>query len=204
MPPHGGCHVAYAPWTIGVMTTSRASSRPSERAVEPRWRIGRRLRRTILMVHIISAGSWIGIDVIVGVLVLVGWFGRDPATRGIAYQALGLFVVWPMLTAGLVCLLSGLVLGLGSRWGLVRYWWVAVKLTLNLLICTLILLSLRPGMADVRAYGRDLSAGIPPHGSVSDLFFPPAVSLTALSLAVVLSVAKPWGRIRRQPTRTGG
>jgi hypothetical protein len=166
--------------------------------VEPRWRIGRRLRRTTLVVHIISAGSWIGIDVIVGVLVLVGRFGGDRATRGIAYQALGLFVVWPMLTAGLLSLISGIVLGLGSRWGLVRYWWVAVKRTLNLVLCTLILLLLQPGMAAVRAYGRDLSAGVPPQGSVSTLFFPPAVSLTALSLAVALSVTKPWGRIRRR------
>jgi hypothetical protein len=148
------------------------------------------------VVHLISAGAWIGIDVIVGVLVLAGRFGDDTAVRGIAYQALGLFVVWPMLIAGLTCLVSGLVLGMGTRWGLVRYWWVAAKLVLNILLCTLIIVALRPGMADVRAYGRDLSAGTPTHGSVSTLFFPPAVSLTVLSLAVVLAVVKPWGRIR--------
>jgi hypothetical protein len=154
------------------------------------------------VVHLVSAGAWIGIDVIVGVLVLAGRFAGDTATRGIAYQALGLFVVWPMLTAGLTCLASGLVLGLASPWGLLRYWWVAVKLVLNLVLCTLILVLLRPGMPDVRAYGRDLSTGTHPDGSVSTLFFPPAVSLTALSLAVVLAVFKPWGRIRAT-TRPG-
>ena len=35
------------------------------------------------------------------------------------------------------------------------------------------------------------------------LFFPPAVSLTALTVATVLAVAKPWGRIRPRQ-RTGG
>jgi hypothetical protein len=149
-----------------------------------------------LVVHLISAGAWIGIDVIVGVLVLAGRFGHDAAARGIAYQALGMFVVWPMLVAGLTCLASGLVLGVGTPWGLIRYWWVAAKLALNLVLCTLIIVVLRPGMADVRAYGRDLSAGAPTHGSVSTLFFPPAVSLTVLSLATVLAVFKPWGRIR--------
>jgi hypothetical protein len=170
--------------------------------VAPRWRMSRGLRRTTLVVHLVSAGAWIGIDVIVGVLVLAGWFGGDTAARGIAYQALGMFVVWPMLASGLICLVSGLVLGMGTRWGLVRYWWVAAKLVLNLVLCALILVVLQPGMDDVRAYGRDLSAGVPPDGSVSTLFFPPAVSLTVLSFATVLAVWKPWGRTRR-PARRG-
>jgi hypothetical protein len=33
---------------------------------------------------------------------------------------------------------------------------------------------------------------------VGDLVFPPIVSLTALSLATVLAVYKPWGRLRRR------
>jgi hypothetical protein len=175
-------------------TAPPASPRPG--AADPRWRLNRGIRRTTLVVHLVSGGAWIGIDVIVGVLVLAGWFGEDGATRGVAYQALGLFVVWPMLVAALTCLASGLVLGMGTRWGLVRYWWVAVKLVLNLAMCTLIILVLRPRMGEVRAYGRDLTAGHPAGGSISDLFFPPAVSLTVLSLASSLAVAKPWGRIR--------
>lgn len=150
------------------------------------------------MVHLVSAGAWIGIDVIVAVLVCTGRFAGDAATRGLAYQALGSFVVWPMLTSGLVCLASGLVLGLATRWGLLRYWWVVVKLVLNLALCTLILVLLRPGMSDVRAYGRHLSAGTPADGSMSTLFFPPAVSLTVLTLATVLAVYKPWGRTARR------
>ena len=186
--------------TSQTRESAGAPVRPSA-AMAPRWRMGRGLRRTTLVVHLISAGAWIGIDVIVGVLVLAGRFGGGTATRGIAYQALGLFVVWPMLTAGLTCLVTGLVLGMGTRWGLVRYWWVATKLVLNLLLCTLIVVVLQPGMDEVRAYGRDLSAGAPTDGSVSDLFFPPAVSLTVLSLATILAVWKPWGRTRRSARR---
>jgi hypothetical protein len=85
---------------------------------------------------------------------------------------------------------------MGTPWGLVRYWWAAVKLALNLVLSTLVIVALRPIMADVRAYGQDLSAGTPTDGSVSLLFYPPAVSLTALSFATVLAVFKPWGRIR--------
>ncbi|RKS68406.1 hypothetical protein BZB76_6670 [Actinomadura pelletieri DSM 43383] len=158
--------------------------------------LGRRWRKTVLVTHIVSAGAWIGIDVMVAVLVLTGRYGTDVEVRGLAYEALATFVVWPMLGSGLLCLLTGLILGSGTRWGLLRYWWVAVKLVLNLVLCTLILVALRPGMGEVGDYGRDLPGGASEPAAISNLFYPPAVSLTALTLATVLAVAKPWGRIR--------
>ncbi|MFI5896221.1 hypothetical protein ACIA5D_39585 [Actinoplanes sp. NPDC051513] len=158
--------------------------------------LNRTWRRITLITHVISAGAWIGIDVMVAVLVGVGWFGTDTEIRGLAYRALATFVVWPMLTSGLICLATGLVLGLGTKWGLLRYWWVAVKLGLNLLLCTLIVAVLQPGMDAVGGYGRDLAGGTANATDVSSLFFPPAVSLTTLTIATVLAVVKPWGRTR--------
>jgi hypothetical protein len=158
--------------------------------------LSRGWRRATLVVHICAAGAWIGIDVMVAVLVCTGWFSADVSVRSLAYQALASFVVWPMLVAGLLSLATGVALGIGTKWGLVRYWWVAVKLALNVLLCTLIVVVLQPGMDDVAAYGRDLLTGRPDPATVSQLFFPPAVSLTTLALATVLGVYKPWGRIR--------
>lgn len=163
--------------------------------------MGTALRRATLVVHIVSAGAWIGIDVIVSVLVVTGWFSADPAIQGLAYQALGTFAVGPMLVSGLVCLTSGILLGLGTRYGLLRYWWVVVKLGMNIILCVLIVFALRPGMADVVEYGRLLAAGAVSPIDVSTLFFPPAVSLTALTVATVLGVFKPWGRTRKQTRR---
>jgi hypothetical protein len=54
-----------------------------------------------------------------------------------------------------------------------------------------------PGMDEAAAYGEALAAGTTPHGSVSELFFPPAVSLSTLTLPSVLGIFKPWGRVRR-------
>ncbi|MGW0246913.1 hypothetical protein ACWDYH_09770 [Nocardia goodfellowii] len=160
------------------------------------WKLNRRWRQATLIVHLVAAGAWIGIDVIVAVLVTVGRFGSGRETRSLAYQALSSFVVWPMLVSALVCLASGLLLGLGTKWGLVRYWWVLAKLVFNVALCALILVALRPGMAEVGSYGRELLTGAPDPAQVSALFFPPAVSLTALTIATVLGVVKPWGRVR--------
>jgi hypothetical protein len=171
---------------------------PTVPASPPRWRLTRGARKTALVVHILSAGAWVGVDVMVAVLVLTGWFAGNLSVRGLAYQALGRFVVAPMLTAGLVCLASGVILGLGSRYGLVRFWWVAIKLAITVVLCVLIVVALRPGMPDVVEHGRILAAGDASAIDVSSLFFPPAVSLSALSFATVLAVAKPWGRIRHR------
>lgn len=181
---------------MSARTTTTAQAAPADRPREVRLPLGRRLRKATLALHIAAAGAWIGIDVIVAVLVLTGWFSGDVTVRSLAYRALATFVVWPMLTTGLVSLVSGLVLGLGTAWGLLRYWWVGVKLALNLVLCSLIVLVLQPGMDQVARYGQDLLTGHPDSGRVSTLFFPPAVSLTALTLATVLAVFKPWGRIR--------
>ena len=92
-----------------------------------------RTRKSILVVHIASAGAWIGIDVVMGVVIFTALLGDD-ATRALCYQALELFAGWPLIVTGLVCLASGVVLGLGTAYGLVRYWWVAIKLALNIVL----------------------------------------------------------------------
>ena len=177
------------------MTTTM--TRPRAAVAGPRWPLGRLVRLAVLTLHLLAVAAWIGIDVVVAVLVVAGWFGSDPALRGVAYQALAAYVVGPMLTAALATLVTGLLLGLGTKWGLLRYWWVAVKLVVNVVLCTLIVVGLQPGMAAVGDYGRALTEGQDPTGDVARLFFPPAVSLSALSLTVLLAVFKPWGRLRR-------
>jgi hypothetical protein len=77
------------------------------------------MRKGILVVHIVSAGTWIGIDVVMGVVIFTALLAEDGNTRALCYRALELFAVWPLFTTGLVCLASGIVLGIGTKWGLV-------------------------------------------------------------------------------------
>jgi len=163
-------------------------------------RLTARGRQGWLTAHIVSAGAWIGIDVVLAVLVFTAMAANDPALESVCYQALRLFAVWPLPAAGLVCLGSGVVLGLGTRYGLVRYWWVAIKLGLNVVLTVLALVALRPAVDEAAVYGRALQAGLP--GVEPDLIFPPIVSPTCLVIAVLLSVYKPGGRIRRDPARS--
>jgi hypothetical protein len=167
-----------------------------------RWRLGGRTRKALLVAHITAAGAWIGLDVVMGVFVFTAAASDDVRIQALCYQALALFAVWPMVTLALASLVTGLTLGLGTRYGLLRYWWVATKLALNIALATLVLVALRPGVVEVAEYGRRLAAGEAVAMSVTDLYFPPIVSTSALLVAVVLSVYKPWGRIRRSAHQT--
>jgi hypothetical protein len=64
-----------------------------------------------------------------------------------------------------------------------------------------VLISLAPAVVDAAAGGRPFDAGVAVPLGVGDLIFPPIVSPTALLVAMVLAVFKPWGRIR--PSRGG-
>ncbi len=162
------------------------------------WRLGARTRKGVLVVHIVLVGVWIGIDVVMAVFIFTALLA-DANTKALCYQALELFAAYPLLTTGLVCLASGVVLGLGTKYGLVRYWWVAIKLVLNIVLTALILVALRPEVTEAAEQGRQFAAGAPASLGVGNLIFPPIVSPSALLIAVVLAVFKPWGRIRKRP-----
>jgi hypothetical protein len=164
------------------------------------WRLGARTRKGILVVHIASAGAWIGIDVVMGVFVFTALLAGDENVKALCFRALELFAIWPLLITGLVCLTSGVLLGLGTKWGLIRYWWVAIKLVMNVVLVVLVAFLLRPGVIELAEQGRLFAAGETASLAVGDMIFPPIVSTSALLLATVLAVFKPWGRVRKRRT----
>src|SRR4051794_16853137 len=174
----------------GVTTTaSRASGR----------RLGGRARKAFLVLHIVSGSAWFGIDLALGILVVTALTAGDPHTAGMAIPTGELFAIWPMFAASLLCLTTGAVLGLGGKYGLGRVWWGAAKLVMNVLMSTLIVVALRPGVGEAADIGERLMAGDTTTPVPSGLLFPVMVAPSMLLTAYLLSVFKPWGRIRRHP-----
>ena len=158
-------------------------------------RLPRAQRRLLLLLHILSAVSWVGVDLVIGVFSITGLTTDDPDTMALCYRALDVFAVPLLLVIGMLALVTGLLLGLGTRYGVVRTWWVAVKLVVNLVLTTLVLVALRPVVSAGAAASAVVDASLVERlGRVRiDLLFPPVVSTTALVFATVLAVYKPWG-----------
>lgn len=144
------------------------------------------LRRLSLTVHVVSSVGWLGAIVAYLALAVVGLRGGDGGAAVYpAMQVLGWYVLVPFCLAALV---AGVVQGLGTVWGLVRYYWVAAKLLLTLVASIVLLLRAEDFFGPQAARG----AGLPPLGV--QLVVHATGGLLVLLAATALSVYKPWGR----------
>jgi len=180
------------------------AERPVAAAGPRPWRLSARARKLLLLLHIASGGAWLGIDVVLGVLVVTALAGGDSPAAAVS-TAIAAIATWPLVVVGALCLLSGVLLGLGSKYGLVRYWWVLVKLVLNVVLLSLVILVLSPGVARLGSRAEQALASGAAFEIEAQLLFPPLVSSTALIVAMALSVFKPWPASRgaARPARPG-
>lgn len=125
-----------------------------------------RLRKAVLAAHIASSVGWMGAVLAYLVLDLVATFGQDIPTVRAAFMAMALIILYGIVPLALAAVLNGVVLALGTPWGLFRHYWVLVKLVLTLFATTILLLETRAidAMAAVAATGadaRDLPGSLP-------------------------------------------
>lgn len=134
-------------------------------------RLGKSARSALLVVHMASASVWLGVLV---TLVSARWFTDA--------------VMKPLLIAAPVCVASGVLLSLGTPWGLLRYRWLVGKWALVAFVTAL---------AGTAVCVPEDSEGLR------------LVASVALSVALGLSVVRPWGKRKgalrgRHRARTAG
>ncbi|MFF1732600.1 DUF2269 family protein [Streptomyces sp. NPDC058247] len=156
-------------------------------------KLRRPARRATLVVHVTSSACWLGLTLgLVALTVTAITTGSDPMVEG-ACRAMKVFTDWLVIPLALLTLLSGLLLSLGTPWGLARHRWVYAKFWLTLATTAASIFALRPG---VNAAVAAVTAGTP-LPRPSDLVAGTIVSLTAYLFMTVISVLKPWGLTRR-------
>ncbi|GAB2987193.1 hypothetical protein [Saccharothrix stipae] len=141
-----------------------------------------RARKSWLLLHVISSVGWLGVTI--GMLVLAIAAFDAPQL----YQAMSLLGDLVVLPLALGALVTGLVLSLGTKWGLVKHRWVLVKFVLTVIAVVATTFSLRSGLHEA-ADGVVGTAG-------GDVLAASCVSLAFYTVNTVLSVFKPWGRTR--------
>ena len=168
------------------------------------------LRKLVLAAHVLVAVGWFGVVLAKLVLEVAAVTTRD---QGMARAAYGLManldrVSFPPMAVA--TLLTGVVLAVGTAWGLFQHYWIVAKLALTVAVVV-------TGVVFVGAWTRQalaLSSGPaaalatgPALDSAPMLLIGAAVAhLLMLGAATVISVYKPWGRIRpdrHAPVRRG-
>jgi len=148
------------------------------------------LRKFALSVHITSSVGWIGAVVAYLALAVVTRTSQDAQVVRSVFLALDLITRFVLVPLALTSLLTGLVMSLGTKWGLFKHYWVLIPLVLTIFATVVLLTRLEP---------ISLLAGIAAEADSADLLaleadlLHPVGGLLVLLVIQVMNVYKPRG-----------
>jgi hypothetical protein len=152
-----------------------------------------RLRKLALTAHVTCSVGWLGAVVAFLALALAALTTNAAGTVRASYVAMeltGWYVVVPFCLAALV---TGLVMSLGTPWGLFRHYWVLVKFLLTI-IAAVILIGFTQTLGTLGELAADRTLSIEQLRSLSQS---PSLhsggGLVVLLVTTMLAVYKPWG-----------
>lgn len=148
------------------------------------------LRKLALTMHVASSVGWIGAVVAYLALVAATQTSQDAQTVRAAWIAMELTGWYAIVPLALASLLTGLVMALGTPWGLFRHYWVLFKLLLTLTATVVLLLNMQTVSSLAGAAAAMDSADL---GGLPAQFAHPGIGLLVLLLIMILSVYKPRG-----------
>lgn len=158
-------------------------------------RLSPRARRAVLTAHILVSVGLLG-EVSAFLAIAVRAAGADDAAlASAAYDLLATLQLLFGIPLSLAALATGLTLGLGSKWGVLRYPWVMIKLALIVSVILMGALVLGPAVDAIRAGDGSVEARI---------LAGAAWDVVALVVATALSVYKPGRRRRSRILRRRG
>jgi hypothetical protein len=163
------------------------------------------LRKFALTAHVTSSVGWLGAVVVFLALAVVGLTSQDAQTVRGAYLVMepaAWFVLVPLAFASL---LTGIVMSLGTTWGLFRHYWVLFKLLIAV-FATIVLLIYMGTFRYMAGVAADPSADLGVVRNASPTLHA-ALALLVLLMATVLAVYKPrgmtpYGRRKQHEQRT--
>lgn len=148
------------------------------------------VRKGALTVHLTVSVGWVGAIIAYLALGLTASTTQDPETiraAWIAMEAIGWYAIVPL---ALTSLATGLLMGLGTRWGLFRHYWVVFSLVLTIFAAIILLLHM-PTVSAIAELAREADAATL-RGLGGDRLH--AVGgLAVLLLVTGLNVVKPRG-----------
>lgn len=150
-------------------------------------------RKFVLSVHLVFSVGWIGTVLAYLALGVSAATTTDAQTVRSAWSAMELTGWYVIVPLALGSLASGLLMALGTKWGLFRHYWVIISFALTLLSNVVLLLHM-PTVSATADVARE-AEGVGLDALGGDLLHP-GVGLALLLVIQVLNVYKPPGLTR--------
>lgn len=157
--------------------------------------MGSRLRKVVLITHITSSLGWIGAVAAFFALAVTGVSSHDAATVRGAYLAMDVTTWYVILPLAVASLVIGTVQALGSRWGLVRHYWVLIKFLITV-VAFAVFVSKLPLISHLAAVAALTTPSVADAGTQMELVLHSGGGVLVLLVPAALSVYKPRGMTR--------
>jgi uncharacterized membrane protein len=161
------------------------------RAADRRFRLRRGGYKWALTAHIVSSVGWFGVALVVAFCVLAASMTGNSSLAHSLYRTIELFP-WLSVPIGILAAATGAFLALGTSYGLIRRWWVVVKIVIATAVVT----------TDTVLVGRFAHTAATTGHARPSLYGSTVIHVPVLIFAAILSVFKPWGLTpwaRRRP-----
>lgn len=149
------------------------------------------LRRFTFTTHITSSVGWVGAALAFLALAVIGFTSDDPVKVRGAYLLMAPAAWIVLVPLAHVSLLSGIVLSLGTSWGLLRHYWVVLKLGITA-FATVILLIYMGTFRQMAGVAADPGMDLIAVRNASPIVHA-VLALALLLAATLLGVYKPFG-----------
>lgn len=148
------------------------------------------LRNFALTVHLTFSVGWIGAVVAYLGLAVAAWNSQDVQTVRAAWMAMELTIRFVIVPLAFASLLTGLVMSLGTKWGLIRHYWVVTTLLLTVL-ATIVLVNHVPTVSFFAGVAAEADSAS--RIGLGGEFLHAGVGLLVLLVVQGLNVYKPRG-----------
>jgi hypothetical protein len=152
-------------------------------------------RKIVLGVHIAVSVGWIGAVAAYLALDLAAARTEDVALVRAAYTAMSVIAVRVIVPLAVGALVTGIAVSLGTKWGLLRHYWVVISLLLTLLATGVLLVETRT-IAELARRAADPAAGLEAVRVAGGTLVHSIGGLAVLLMILVLNIAKPQGLTR--------
>ena len=150
------------------------------------------LRKAALVVHLGVSVGWIGAVAAYLALDLTTATSADPVSLRASYLGMGLIAGAVIVPLAVATLGTSLAVTLGTKWGLVRHWWVLVSLALTVFAAAVLLVETGTIAAYAAAAADPSTTDTELRGLGNTLVHSVGGSLVLL-VVLVLNVYKPPG-----------
>ena len=153
-----------------------------------------RTRKALLTVHVSCSVGWLGAVLGFLVLAVIGLVSTDAMQLRAVYWSLDVTLWYVIVPLCFAALLTGVVQSLGTTWGLLRHYWVLIKLVLTAAATVALLVHTGPvGMLADAAVTTDLGDLVQARVQV---VVAAGAAVVVLLVTTVLSIFKPRGLTR--------